>query len=156
MMDPDHRQFLMEQGEIRRADEKRIAEQRIVELTKVPRLFHLYRDTDQSGVSGTGRVAEGTLFPNGKAVLSWNTPFTSVAVYDSMKHLREIHLHGGKTRVVFDDDCLGCGHPIADHWGDGCGACNWNGVRPENKENEPKGCVCVLMNHPEFTAHPEV
>jgi hypothetical protein len=115
-----------------------------------PRLFHLFRDNDESGVSGLGRVAEGVLFANGKVVLSWNTKHTSVAVYDSMEQVTAIHSHGGKTRVVFDDDCLGCGHPLADHWGDGCGGCMFNGVKPANPENAPKACMCALMNHPEF------
>lgn len=156
MIDPDQVQALNEAATQRRAAEKHARNQHIAAVTKGTRLFHLYRDTDQSGVSGTGRVAEGTLFPNGKAVLSWNTPFTSVAVYDSMEHLRQIHLHGGKTRVVFDDACLGCGHPLADHWAEGCGGCMFTGVKPENPENEPKACHCALMNHPEFTAHPKV
>lgn len=116
-----------------------------------PRLFHLFRDSDESGVSGTGRVAEGVLFANGKAVLSWNTKHTSIAVYDSMEQVRAIHSHGGKTRVVLDSGhCLGCGHPIADHWGEGCSGCMFNGVKPEDPVNVPKACFCALMNHPEF------
>lgn len=42
--------------------------------------FHLQRLVDDTGVSGTGRVAEGVVFQNGKCVLSWLTSHTSVAV----------------------------------------------------------------------------
>jgi hypothetical protein len=68
------------------------------------RRFHLQRDDDESGVSGTGIVAEGVLFSGGKVVLCWLTRFTSVAVYDDLQTAMQIHGHGGKTRVVFRDE----------------------------------------------------
>jgi hypothetical protein len=70
------------------------------------RLFVLYRDEDDSGVSGTGNVAEGVEFSNGKCVLCWITQYRSVAVYDSIRELISIHGHDGKTKVVWDDDDL--------------------------------------------------
>ncbi len=33
--------------------------------------FHLVRTEDESGVSGTGYVAEGVIFSNGWCVLRW-------------------------------------------------------------------------------------
>lgn len=63
--------------------------------------FHLVRIEDESGISGTGVVAEGVVFENGKCAISWLTKFTSVAVYDDMETLEAIHGHNGKTRVVF-------------------------------------------------------
>jgi len=65
-------------------------------------LFHLERDEDETGVSGTGAVAEGIVFSNGKVVMSWLTEHTSIAVYENMNHLEAIHGHNGKTRVVID------------------------------------------------------
>lgn len=59
--------------------------------------FKLVRHEDVSGVSGTGIVAFGSVFPNGKAVLSWSTAKSSVAVYDNLDDLMSIHLHGDKT-----------------------------------------------------------
>jgi len=59
--------------------------------------FHLVRREDQSGVSGTGVVAEGVCFSNGKCVISWLTKYTSVAVYDDIETLIAIHGHDGKT-----------------------------------------------------------
>lgn len=68
------------------------------------RRFHLQRDVDTSGVSGTGVVAEGVLFSSGKVVLSWLTRHTSVAVYDDLETMLQIHGHGNNTRVVFRDE----------------------------------------------------
>lgn len=65
-------------------------------------LFHLERDVDESGISGAGIVAEGVVFSNGKAVLSWLTDYTSVAIYENIEHLEAIHGHAGKTRIVLD------------------------------------------------------
>jgi hypothetical protein len=64
------------------------------------RLFHLVRKIDETGISGTGIVAEGIQFWNGKCVMCWKTqPATSVAVYDSIDALITIHGHQGKTIV---------------------------------------------------------
>lgn len=61
------------------------------------KLFVLDRRNDESGVSGIGYVACGIIFPNGWCALSWNTEFTSVAVYPNIETLIKIHGHGGKT-----------------------------------------------------------
>ncbi len=65
------------------------------------RLFVLRRTEDESGISGTGDVAEGVEFSNGKCVLCWITQYRSVAVYDSIRELESIHGHDGKTLVVW-------------------------------------------------------
>ena len=63
------------------------------------RPFHLVRQEDVSGVSGTGIVAEGIQFSTGKCVLAWVTQYRSVAVYDSIEELEAIHGHDGRTSV---------------------------------------------------------
>ena len=63
--------------------------------------FVLERDYDVSGVSGTGRVAEGVVFTNGRAVMTWLTEYSSIAIYNSIEELVQIHSHGGATRVVW-------------------------------------------------------
>ena len=70
-------------------------------------LFYLDRKEDVSGTSGTGIVAEGIVFSNGKCALSWTTQYQSIAVYDSIDDLIAIHGHDGKTTVVFSDEILG-------------------------------------------------
>lgn len=62
-------------------------------------VFRLNRKVDVSGVSGTGIVAFGTEYPNGKVTLCWNTRFSSVAVYDSMQDVVEIHCHGDSSMI---------------------------------------------------------
>jgi hypothetical protein len=67
----------------------------------------LNRKEDATGVSGTGIVARGVIFPTGKCVMEWQTKHTSVAVYDSVDELMAIHGHDGKTEIVISD-ASGC------------------------------------------------
>ena len=59
--------------------------------------FYLVRIEDASGVSGTGRVAQGVIFDNGKVALTWLSDHPSVTVYDNIGEVRAIHGHEGKT-----------------------------------------------------------
>lgn len=68
-----------------------------------PRRFHLQRDTDVSGTSGTGRVADGVQWPDGTASLRWRGPYASTVHWDSITDAEYIHGHGGHTRIVWDD-----------------------------------------------------
>lgn len=68
--------------------------------------FYLLRLEDESGVSGTGRVAEGVIFSNGKCALNWLTEYESQAIYPSIDELEAIHGHGGKTKVVYEGDLM--------------------------------------------------
>lgn len=68
------------------------------------RRFHLQRDTDVSGVSGTGKVAEGVLFSDGAVALRWVTgDYRSTVCWCSIRGVEAIHGHGGATRIVWDD-----------------------------------------------------
>ena len=69
------------------------------------KLFELRREEDESGVSGTGTVAQGVIFDNGKCALTWLTKYTSIAVYESIELVIAIHGHNGKTKVVQIADC---------------------------------------------------
>ncbi len=62
--------------------------------------FYLKRNIDESGISGTGIVAQGVIFPNGKCCMSWNTQTSSIAIYDSINDIKTIHGHEGKTKVL--------------------------------------------------------
>lgn len=70
------------------------------------RTFHVYRDEDVSGISGTGLIAEGVLFSNGKVVTNWLSMHKIVEFSDSMAEWQAVHGHDGKTRVVWDDEVL--------------------------------------------------
>lgn len=66
------------------------------------RTFRLERDEDVTGISGTGTVAEGVEFSNGKVAICWiSGEHQSTVVWDSIDSVEAIHGHGGKTRVVF-------------------------------------------------------
>ncbi|WNI17564.1 hypothetical protein [Actinacidiphila sp. ITFR-21] len=65
--------------------------------------FHLDRAEDVTGISGTGTVAGGVIFPDGTVAMRWNTHIASTAVYDSINDVVEIHGHNGATVVTLID-----------------------------------------------------
>lgn len=62
------------------------------------RRFQLVRADDETGV-----VAYGVCFPDGTAVLRWDTKVSSTVFYSSLADLEAIHGHGGKTVVDWLD-----------------------------------------------------
>ena len=67
-----------------------------------PRVFRLCRDTDETGVSGTGQVAWVVSFPDGKTVTRWVTSavgVSQVGVFDHLEDVLKIHGHNGQTRL---------------------------------------------------------
>jgi hypothetical protein len=71
-----------------------------------PTHFFLERNEDVSGVSGTGRVAEGFVFTDGVVALRWLTRYRSSCFYDSIQDVEEIHGHDGATKIVFDQRAI--------------------------------------------------
>lgn len=71
-----------------------------------PLRFRLVRYEDVNGVSGTGTVAFGTYypFPNDRATLAWCSDTNSVAVFDSIEDIEEIHGHDGRAEIEWIDD----------------------------------------------------
>ena len=67
------------------------------------RRFKVKREQDESGISGTGVVAEGVEFENGKVVIQWLSHKPSVTVFDNIKHIKDLHGHGGKTKIKWVD-----------------------------------------------------
>lgn len=65
------------------------------------RLFELHRLEDETGISGTGRVAEGVQFSDGSCAMRWLTSVASTAIYNSIEDVEAIHGHGGKTIVAW-------------------------------------------------------
>src|SRR3974390_1243286 len=64
--------------------------------------FVLLRKEDETGVSGTGVVAEGVEFSDGTVALRWTSQWpTSVVFHDrGIESVEHVHGHGGKTKVV--------------------------------------------------------
>lgn len=73
------------------------------------RTFTVVRLVDDSGVSGTGVVAEGVQFSDGTIAMRWKTKFRSTALYASLFELEQIHGHQGHTVVEFDEPGYGQG-----------------------------------------------
>jgi len=71
---------------------------------EIMKIFYLKRVEDESGVSGTGRIAQGAIFDNGKVSLTWLSEHPSVTIYDSIGEVHAIHGHGGKTEVIMEPD----------------------------------------------------
>jgi hypothetical protein len=71
------------------------------------RKFHLNRERDESGVSGTGIVAVGVVLPSGRAIIEWvskRTKADSLGIYDDVEDVEMVHGHGGATKIVFDEE----------------------------------------------------
>ena len=66
--------------------------------------FYLERKEDVSGVSGTGRVAIGAIYPSGRAVIEWLTESRSINIYESVSDVEKIHGHEGRTILVWNND----------------------------------------------------
>jgi len=69
------------------------------------RRFVLLREEDETGMSGTGIVAEGAEFSGGKVVLQFRSHVQSIIIYDSIKAVKEIHGHADSktTKIVWKD-----------------------------------------------------
>tara|TARA_R110002167_G_scaffold362462_1_gene581636 strand:+ start:100 stop:423 length:324 start_codon:yes stop_codon:yes gene_type:complete len=68
------------------------------------KIFYLNRIEDESGISGTGRVAQGFIFDNGKVALTWLSEHPSITIYDNIGEVRAIHSHDGKTTIEMIPD----------------------------------------------------
>ena len=65
--------------------------------------FDFIRDVDHSGISGTGRVAQGIAFDDGVCAMHWLTDYRSTAIYPDIDTLVAIHGHNGDSRIEWHD-----------------------------------------------------
>ena len=65
--------------------------------------FYLMRHSDVNGLSGTGIVAVGCVYPNGKAHMQWVSFKSSFEMHDSIDALIDIHGHHGATELIWGD-----------------------------------------------------
>ena len=68
------------------------------------RIFTMRRKSDESHVSGTGRILDGVLFHNGQVVVCWRTDIegakhghTSLGVYETWEAFEFIHIKSHPT-----------------------------------------------------------
>lgn len=85
-----------------RADGCRMSEQSIPVHLR-PRRFIMQRDHDKSGVSGTGIVATGVVFPDETVAYRWTTDPTTAQFAERIEDVQAIHGHGGATQLVWLD-----------------------------------------------------
>lgn len=73
-----------------------------------PKRFALHRRQDATGVSGTGVVATGVVWPDGHAALRWKADDPEVAsstsVWTSVADLLRVHGHDGLSEIVYLDE----------------------------------------------------
>jgi hypothetical protein len=77
------------------------------------RRFHLIRHEDISGISGTGRVAEGVQFHDGQCVLSWFSQFHTLGISPNIEEDIALHGHDGRTVIEWVSDV----EALRDHGG---------------------------------------
>lgn len=65
--------------------------------------FYLLRHEDVNGNSGVGVVAEGVVFDNGQAAMTWLSEFNTVTVFAKVSDIKRLHGHDGKTEVVIEN-----------------------------------------------------
>jgi len=68
-----------------------------------PRRFLLFRHHDVSGKSGTGVVAEGVEFTDGRAALRWRGEWPSTVAWDDVELIVGVHGHSGATEIRWID-----------------------------------------------------
>lgn len=73
-----------------------------------PRRFQMVRRDDVSGMSGTGIVAEGIEWRDGRCAYRWLTSPGTTQIASQVEDIRHIHGHNGKTTIRWLDDQ---GHP---------------------------------------------
>lgn len=71
--------------------------------TQFPRRFYLQRDVDTTGVSGTGIVADGVVWPDNSVSVRWRGERPSIVFWTDFTDVLAIHGHGGNTKVVWLD-----------------------------------------------------
>lgn len=73
------------------------------------RTFEVYRNEDETGVSGTGKVIEGVIYSDGTCIVQWipeESPSKSLGIFPSFGAFLAIHVTPhpkNKTEVRFSD-----------------------------------------------------
>jgi len=62
--------------------------------------FHLIREEDATGTSGTGVVARGIVMPSGIVHMEWLSHVHTETRFNSLRDVELLHGHEGKTNVV--------------------------------------------------------
>lgn len=63
--------------------------------------FVLKRNEDESGISGTGIIAEGIVFSDGTVAYRWLTDVATTIIADNIADVEFLHGHDGKTQIIY-------------------------------------------------------
>ena len=101
-----------------------------------PGLYNMLRTTDQTGVSGTGRVAQMVIFEDGSAVVRWMTGKDSTVCWAKWQDAMDVHInaHPDTTNLVPYGVEL-CEHGI-DNLIEYCDPCAEAAVAAEKKKKQ--------------------
>lgn len=69
-----------------------------------PQVFAVVRNEDETGVSGTGVVIDGVVFPSGDCVTRWRGATPCISVWSSFEAFKSVHIDphpDNKTEVVW-------------------------------------------------------
>lgn len=65
-------------------------------------VFDMIRENDESGISGSGHVASGAIFPDGVTAIRWLTETGSTSTFDTFEDFKKVHVDshpGNKTQL---------------------------------------------------------
>lgn len=85
-----------------------------MEVSQDCKLFTMIRISDETGISGTGRVLDGVVWPNGWVTICWRTEldnlkkgFSSLTFFESFTAFEAIHITShpnNKTEIQWIDN----------------------------------------------------
>lgn len=61
--------------------------------------FVLEREDDETGISGTGIIAEGIIWSDGTVAYRWLTDIATTTIADNIETIKHLHGHDGKTKI---------------------------------------------------------
>lgn len=78
-------------------------EQPVMPIPATSRRFVVERHSDPSGVSSTGTVLDGVLWPDGTVSVRWRGDDPSFVSWPSLEAAERKHCYGGHSRIVWID-----------------------------------------------------
>ena len=69
----------------------------------MPKLFKLKRFEDSTGISGTGYVAEGVEFSNGKVVMCWYGETSTIVFHENINSVIKINCSHSNSKIEWID-----------------------------------------------------
>jgi len=65
------------------------------------KIFHLIRDKDITGTSGTGIVGIGAVLPSGRVIMEWiASNHSTIEICNSLDEIKLLHGHNGNSRII--------------------------------------------------------